>query len=147
MAVVMLHVYKTWNWLLLNLSLEGYMRSMCEIYFNVVPLSTFMCSKLCFPEGGRGREGKKSSRLRWKYIKVFTVQTLHACCIVHPSYHNLITRTCVAVKLSQETSWLMHKDNGKEELRLTLSEITELMTYCKAWYLHHCNFKLTCRND
>jgi len=27
-AVVMLHVYKTWNWLLLNLSLEGYMRSM-----------------------------------------------------------------------------------------------------------------------
>ena len=27
-AVVMLHVYKTWNWLLLNLSREGYMRSM-----------------------------------------------------------------------------------------------------------------------
>ena len=28
MAVVILHVYKTWNWLLLNLSREGYMRSM-----------------------------------------------------------------------------------------------------------------------
>jgi hypothetical protein len=41
----------------------------------------------------------------------------------------------------------MHKDNGKEELRLTLSEITELMTYCKARYLHHCNFQLTYRND
>ena len=27
-AVVILHVYKTWNWLLLNLSREGYMRSM-----------------------------------------------------------------------------------------------------------------------
>ena len=27
-AVVILRVYKTWNWLLLNLSLEGYMRSM-----------------------------------------------------------------------------------------------------------------------
>ena len=27
-AVVILHVYKTWNWLLLDLSLEGYMRSM-----------------------------------------------------------------------------------------------------------------------
>ena len=27
-AVIMLHVYKTWNWLLINLSLEGYMRSM-----------------------------------------------------------------------------------------------------------------------
>ena len=27
-AVVILHVHKTWNWLLLNLSLEGYMRSM-----------------------------------------------------------------------------------------------------------------------
>ena len=27
-AVVFLHVYKIWNWLLLNLSLEGYMRSM-----------------------------------------------------------------------------------------------------------------------
>ena len=27
-AVVILHVYKTWNWLLLNLSWEGYMRSM-----------------------------------------------------------------------------------------------------------------------
>ena len=27
-AVVMLHVYKTWNWLLLNLSREGYVRSM-----------------------------------------------------------------------------------------------------------------------
>ena len=27
-AVVILHVYKTWNWLLINLSLEGYMRSM-----------------------------------------------------------------------------------------------------------------------
>ena len=27
-AVVILHVYKTGNWLLLNLSLEGYMRSM-----------------------------------------------------------------------------------------------------------------------
>jgi len=26
-AVVILHVYKIWNWLLLNLSLEGYMRS------------------------------------------------------------------------------------------------------------------------
>jgi len=27
-AVVILHVNKTWNWLLLDLSLEGYMRSM-----------------------------------------------------------------------------------------------------------------------
>ena len=27
-AVVILHVYKTWNWLLLNLSREGYMRNM-----------------------------------------------------------------------------------------------------------------------
>ena len=27
-AVVILHVYKTWNWLLLNLSREDYMRSM-----------------------------------------------------------------------------------------------------------------------
>jgi len=27
-AVVILHVNKTWNWLLLNLSREGYMRSM-----------------------------------------------------------------------------------------------------------------------
>ena len=27
-AVVILHVYKTWNWLLLNWSREGYMRSM-----------------------------------------------------------------------------------------------------------------------
>ena len=27
-AVVILHIYKTWNWLILNLSLEGYMRSM-----------------------------------------------------------------------------------------------------------------------
>ena len=27
-AVVILHVYKIWNWLLINLSLEGYMRSM-----------------------------------------------------------------------------------------------------------------------
>ena len=27
-AVVILHVYKTWNRLLINLSLEGYMRSM-----------------------------------------------------------------------------------------------------------------------
>ena len=27
-AVVILHVNKTWNWLLINLSLEGYMRSM-----------------------------------------------------------------------------------------------------------------------
>ena len=27
-AVVLLHVNKTWNWLLINLSLEGYMRSM-----------------------------------------------------------------------------------------------------------------------
>jgi len=27
-SVVMLHVYKTLNWLLLNLSSEGYMRSM-----------------------------------------------------------------------------------------------------------------------
>jgi len=27
-AVVILHVYKTWNWLLLNLSREGYVRSM-----------------------------------------------------------------------------------------------------------------------
>ena len=27
-AVVILHVYKTWNWLLLNLIREGYMRSM-----------------------------------------------------------------------------------------------------------------------
>jgi len=27
-AVVILHVYKTWYWLLLNLSWEGYMRSM-----------------------------------------------------------------------------------------------------------------------
>jgi len=27
-AVVILHVYQTWNWLLLNLSREGYMRSM-----------------------------------------------------------------------------------------------------------------------
>jgi len=27
-AVVILHVYKIWNWLLLDLSLEGYMRSM-----------------------------------------------------------------------------------------------------------------------
>jgi len=27
-AVVILHVYKTRNWLLVNLSLEGYMRSM-----------------------------------------------------------------------------------------------------------------------
>ena len=27
-AVVVLHVYKIWNWLLLNLSREGYMRSM-----------------------------------------------------------------------------------------------------------------------
>jgi len=27
-AVVNLHVNKTWNWLLLNLSREGYMRSM-----------------------------------------------------------------------------------------------------------------------
>ena len=26
-AVVILHVYKTWNWLLINLSREGYMRS------------------------------------------------------------------------------------------------------------------------
>jgi len=26
--VVILHVYKTWNWLLINLSREGYMRSM-----------------------------------------------------------------------------------------------------------------------
>jgi hypothetical protein len=28
MAVVILHVHKTWNWLLINLSREGYMRSM-----------------------------------------------------------------------------------------------------------------------
>ena len=28
MAVVILHVYKIWNWLLINLSPEGYMRSM-----------------------------------------------------------------------------------------------------------------------
>jgi len=27
-AVVILHVYKIWNWLLINLSREGYMRSM-----------------------------------------------------------------------------------------------------------------------
>ena len=27
-TVVILHVHKTWNWLLLNLSGEGYMRSM-----------------------------------------------------------------------------------------------------------------------
>ena len=27
-AVVILHVYKIWNWLLINLSQEGYMRSM-----------------------------------------------------------------------------------------------------------------------
>ena len=27
-AVVILHVYKTWNWLLLNIIPEGYMRSM-----------------------------------------------------------------------------------------------------------------------
>ena len=27
-AVVILHVYKTWNWLQLNLSREGYMRIM-----------------------------------------------------------------------------------------------------------------------
>jgi len=27
-AVVILHVYKIWNWLLINLSLESYMRSM-----------------------------------------------------------------------------------------------------------------------
>ena len=27
-AVVILHVYRIWNWLLINLSLEGYMRSM-----------------------------------------------------------------------------------------------------------------------
>jgi len=27
-AVVILHVNKTWNWLLINLSREGYMRSM-----------------------------------------------------------------------------------------------------------------------
>ena len=27
-AVIILHVYKIWNWLLLNLSREGYMRSM-----------------------------------------------------------------------------------------------------------------------
>jgi len=27
-AVFILHVYKIWNWLLINLSLEGYMRSM-----------------------------------------------------------------------------------------------------------------------
>ena len=27
-AVVILHVYKIWDWLLINLSLEGYMRSM-----------------------------------------------------------------------------------------------------------------------
>ena len=27
-AVVILHVYNTWNWLLINLSREGYMRSM-----------------------------------------------------------------------------------------------------------------------
>ena len=27
-AVVILHVYETWNWLLINLSREGYMRSM-----------------------------------------------------------------------------------------------------------------------
>ena len=28
LVVVILHVNKTWNWLLLNLSREGYMRSM-----------------------------------------------------------------------------------------------------------------------
>ena len=27
-AVVILHVYRIWNWLLVNLSREGYMRSM-----------------------------------------------------------------------------------------------------------------------
>jgi len=27
-AVVILHIHKTWNWLLLNLSREGYMRNM-----------------------------------------------------------------------------------------------------------------------
>jgi hypothetical protein len=27
-AVVILHVYKIWNWLLINLNQEGYMRSM-----------------------------------------------------------------------------------------------------------------------
>jgi len=27
-AVIILHVYKVWNWLLINLSREGYMRSM-----------------------------------------------------------------------------------------------------------------------
>jgi len=44
---------------------------LCEIYFNIAPLSTLMYSKLCTSLGvGGGREGKKSSRLRWKYIKV-----------------------------------------------------------------------------
>ena len=50
-AVVMLHVYKTWNWLLLNLSWEGYMRS---VYWQLGVLGTI--SAFAF----RHRETKKN---------------------------------------------------------------------------------------
>jgi len=36
-AVVILRVNKTWNWLLLNLSREGYMRSMCAMHVSINP--------------------------------------------------------------------------------------------------------------
>jgi len=38
-----------------------------------------MCSKLCFPGGGREREGKKSSRLRWKYINPLNAELNPIC--------------------------------------------------------------------